>query len=75
MGGIVIYMFKIFIMFSSFLMVLLVLFGMSGFVVEFLVFLGIVVSNKYLFNFKIFVIIIEVIGIILIFIYLLLMLC
>lgn len=44
MGGVVIFMLKIFIMFSSFFMVFFVLLGMSGFVVEVLVFLGIIIS-------------------------------
>lgn len=74
MGGTAIYMPKIFTMFSSFSMASLALPGMSGFVAEFLVFLGIVVSNKYSFNFKILVTIIEAIGIILTPIYLLSML-
>lgn len=62
-------------MFSSFLMVFFVLLGMSGFVVELLVFFGIISVKKYFFMFKIFIFFVMVIGIILIFIYLLFMLC
>jgi NAD(P)H-quinone oxidoreductase subunit 4 len=74
MGGTAIYMPKIFTMFSSFSLASLALPGMSGFLAEFLVFLGIIISNKYSFNFKIVVTIIEAIGIILTPIYLLSML-
>nr|YP_010178304.1 NdhD [Impatiens monticola]YP_010242441.1 NdhD [Impatiens chlorosepala]QTJ25574.1 NdhD [Impatiens chlorosepala]QUV73989.1 NdhD [Impatiens monticola] len=48
MGGIAIPMKKIFMMFSSFSMASLALPGMSGFVAEFLVFFGIISSQKYL---------------------------
>lgn len=44
MGGIVILMLKMFMMFSSFLMVFFVLLGMSGFVVELIVFFGIIIG-------------------------------
>nr|YP_009912509.1 NADH dehydrogenase ND4 subunit [Bartramia pomiformis]QLJ53791.1 NADH dehydrogenase ND4 subunit [Bartramia pomiformis]QZJ47395.1 NdhD [Bartramia pomiformis] len=74
MGGTAIYMPKIFTMFSSFSMASLALPGMSGFLAEFLVFLGIVISHKYSFSFKILITIIEAIGIILTPIYLLSML-
>lgn len=56
-------------------MVFFVLLGMSGFVVELLVFFGIISVKKYFFMFKIFIFFVMVIGIILIFIYLLFMLC
>nr|YP_010139939.1 NdhD [Rhodobryum laxelimbatum]QQK56238.1 NdhD [Rhodobryum laxelimbatum] len=74
MGGTAIYMPKIFTMFSSFSLASLALPGMSGFLAEFSVFLGIIISNKYSFNFKILVTMIEAIGIILTPIYLLSML-
>nr|QTT78456.1 NADH dehydrogenase subunit 4 [Andreaea rupestris var. fauriei] len=74
MGGIAIYMPKIFTMFISFSMASLALPGMSGFVAELLVFLGIVINQKYSFTFKIFITIIQAIGIILTPIYLLSML-
>nr|YP_010242975.1 NdhD [Impatiens walleriana]QTJ26108.1 NdhD [Impatiens walleriana] len=48
MGGIAIPMKKIFMMFSSFSMASLALPGMSGFVAEFIVFFGIISSQKYL---------------------------
>nr|YP_009732825.1 NADH-plastoquinone oxidoreductase subunit 4 [Buxbaumia aphylla]QHU77167.1 NADH-plastoquinone oxidoreductase subunit 4 [Buxbaumia aphylla] len=74
MGGIATYMPKIFTMFSSFSMASLALPGMSGFVAEFLIFSGIVISQKYSSNFKVIITIIEAIGIILTPIYLLSML-
>ncbi len=73
MGATAIYMPKIFTMFSSFSMALLALPGTSGFVAEFLVFLGIV-NQKNSFTFKVIITIIEAIGIILTPIYLLFML-
>lgn len=75
MGGVLILMLKLFIMFSSFLMVFFVLLGMSGFVVELLVFFGIIISLKYFLMLKMLIIFVMVIGMILIFIYLLFMLC
>ncbi|KAJ0429755.1 NAD(P)H-quinone oxidoreductase chain 4 [Helianthus annuus] len=48
MGGVAIPMPKIFTMFSSFSLASLALPGMSGFVAEVLVFLGIITSQKYL---------------------------
>nr|YP_009828982.1 NdhD [Impatiens hawkeri]QJC59250.1 NdhD [Impatiens hawkeri] len=48
MGGIAVPMKKIFMMFSSFSMASLALPGMSGFVAEFIVFFGIISSQKYL---------------------------
>ena len=74
MGGTAIYMPKIFTMFSSFSLASLALPGMSGFLAEFLIFLGIVISHNYSFNFKVLITIIEAIGIILTPIYLLSML-
>nr|YP_009041062.1 NdhD [Tetraphis pellucida]AIB08499.1 NdhD [Tetraphis pellucida] len=74
MGGTGNYLPRIFTMFSTFSMASLALPGMSGFVAEFLVFLGIVINQKYSFIFKIIIIIIEAIGIILTPIYLLSML-
>nr|YP_010242708.1 NdhD [Impatiens linearisepala]QTJ25841.1 NdhD [Impatiens linearisepala] len=53
MGGIAIPMKNIFIMFSSFSMASLALPGMSGFVAEFIVFFGIISSQKYLLMTKI----------------------
>lgn len=44
MGGMVIFILKIFIMFIILLMVFFVLLGMSGFIVEFIVFFGIIIS-------------------------------
>lgn len=55
-------------------MVFLVLFGMSGFVVEVMVFIGFVISDVYSLIFKVLVIFLFAVGVILIFIYLLLML-
>jgi NAD(P)H-quinone oxidoreductase subunit 4 len=74
MGATAIYMPKIFTMFSSFSMASLALPGTSGFVAEFLVFLGIVLNQKNSFTFKVIITIIEAIGIILTPIYLLSML-
>ena len=74
MGGIALYMPKIFTMFSSFSMASLALPGMSGFIAEFLIFLGIVISHEYSFSFKILIIIIAAVGIILTPLYLLSML-
>lgn len=75
LGGIFILMLKIFIMFSSFLMVFFVLLGMSGFVVELVVFFGLIISFKFMLMLKMLIIFVMVIGMILIFIYLLFMLC
>jgi NAD(P)H-quinone oxidoreductase subunit 4 len=74
MGGTAVSIPKIFTMFSSFSMASLALPGMSGFIAEFLIFLGIVINQKYSFSFKIIITIIEAIGIILTPIYLLSML-
>jgi NAD(P)H-quinone oxidoreductase subunit 4 len=65
---------KIFTMFSSFSMASLALPSTSGFVAEFLVFLGRVLNQKNSFTFKVIITIIEAIGIILTPIYLLSML-
>jgi NAD(P)H-quinone oxidoreductase subunit 4 len=53
MGGIAIPMPKIFTLFSSFSMASLALPGMSGFIAEFLVFFGIMTSQKLLLMSKI----------------------
>lgn len=74
MGGISIPMPKIFTMFSSFSMASLALPGMSGFVAELMVFLGIITSQKYLLMTKIIITLVMAIGIILTPIYLLSML-
>nr|AKR81116.1 NADH-plastoquinone oxidoreductase subunit 4 [Pentastemona sumatrana] len=71
MGGISIPMPKIFTMFSSFSMASLALPGMSGFVAESIVFLGIVTSPKYLFMSKMLITFVMAIGMILTPIYLL----
>nr|YP_009825947.1 NADH dehydrogenase subunit D [Wolffia globosa]YP_010730598.1 NADH dehydrogenase subunit D [Wolffia arrhiza]QIV68137.1 NADH dehydrogenase subunit D [Wolffia globosa]WEG23887.1 NADH dehydrogenase subunit D [Wolffia arrhiza] len=74
MGGISIPMPKIFTMFSSFSMASLALPGMSGFVAESIVFLGIISSQKYLLLTKLLITFVMAIGIILTPIYLLSML-
>nr|YP_010426292.1 NADH dehydrogenase subunit 4 [Thottea sumatrana]USL48287.1 NADH dehydrogenase subunit 4 [Thottea sumatrana] len=65
MGGISLPMPKIFTMFSSFSMASLALPGMSGFIAEFLVFFGIITSQKYFFIQKIVITFLMGIGIIL----------
>jgi NAD(P)H-quinone oxidoreductase subunit 4 len=62
---------KTFFMFTTFAMASLALPGMSGFVAELMVFLGIITSSAYEFTFKILITFIESIGIILTPIYLL----
>nr|UZC36961.1 NADH dehydrogenase subunit 4 [Pteridophyllum racemosum] len=62
MGGIAIPMPKIFTMFSSFSMASLALPGMSGFVAELVVFLGIITSPKYLLMSKILITFLMAIG-------------
>ncbi|XP_047326517.1 NAD(P)H-quinone oxidoreductase chain 4, chloroplastic-like [Impatiens glandulifera] len=74
MGGIAILMKKSFMMFSSFSMASLALPGMSGFVAEFIVFFGIISSQKYLLMTKILITFGMGIGMILTPIYLLNML-
>nr|QYB22558.1 NADH-plastoquinone oxidoreductase subunit 4 [Prumnopitys amara] len=74
MGGIAIPIPKIFTMFSSFSMASLALPGMSGFVAEFMIFLGIITSNSYSSIFRIIITTIAAVGIILTPIYLLSML-
>nr|YP_010958464.1 NADH-plastoquinone oxidoreductase subunit 4 [Vandenboschia auriculata]ALO81743.1 NADH-plastoquinone oxidoreductase subunit 4 [Vandenboschia auriculata] len=74
LGGIAIQMPKIFTMFSIFSMASLALPGMSGFVSELMVFLGIVTNQSYSILFRLLVTIVESIGIILTPIYLLSML-
>nr|YP_009537423.1 NADH dehydrogenase subunit 4 [Dioscorea preussii]AYM33520.1 NADH dehydrogenase subunit 4 [Dioscorea preussii] len=71
MGGISLPMPKIFTMFSSFSMASLALPGMSGFVAELVVFLGIITSPKYLLMPKILITFVMAIGMILTPIYLL----
>nr|YP_009415122.1 NADH dehydrogenase subunit 4 [Barclaya longifolia]ASB29463.1 NADH dehydrogenase subunit 4 [Barclaya longifolia] len=65
MGGIAILMPRIFTMFSSFSMASLALPGMSGFVAEFVIFLGIITSPKYLVMSKILISFVMAIGMIL----------
>nr|YP_009450024.1 NADH-plastoquinone oxidoreductase subunit 4 [Burmannia disticha]ANK36221.1 NADH-plastoquinone oxidoreductase subunit 4 [Burmannia disticha] len=74
MGGIAILMPKIFTMFSSFSMASLALPGMSGFVAELVIFIGIITSQKYLLMPKILITFVMAIGMILTPIYLLSML-
>nr|YP_009578794.1 NADH-plastoquinone oxidoreductase subunit 4 [Taxus brevifolia]QBK34139.1 NADH-plastoquinone oxidoreductase subunit 4 [Taxus brevifolia]QBK34303.1 NADH-plastoquinone oxidoreductase subunit 4 [Taxus brevifolia]QBK36352.1 NADH-plastoquinone oxidoreductase subunit 4 [Taxus brevifolia] len=74
MGGIAIPIPKIFTMFSSFSMASFALPGMSGFVAESIILLGIITSNKYSSTFRIIITVIAAIGIILTPIYLLSML-
>nr|QYB18658.1 NAD(P)H-quinone oxidoreductase subunit 4 [Conocephalum conicum]QYB18745.1 NAD(P)H-quinone oxidoreductase subunit 4 [Conocephalum conicum] len=74
MGGIGAFMPKIFILFSSYSMASLALPGMSGFIAELMIFLGVIDNANYSFLFKIIIIIIQGIGIILTPIYLLSML-
>nr|YP_010291889.1 NADH-plastoquinone oxidoreductase subunit 4 [Xyris capensis]ULQ68486.1 NADH-plastoquinone oxidoreductase subunit 4 [Xyris capensis]ULQ68611.1 NADH-plastoquinone oxidoreductase subunit 4 [Xyris capensis] len=74
MGGISILIPKIFTMFSSFSMASLALPGMSGFVAELLVFLGLITSQKYLLMAKMLITFLMAIGMILTPIYLLSML-
>ncbi|KAJ0911360.1 NAD(P)H-quinone oxidoreductase chain 4 [Helianthus annuus] len=71
MGGVAIPMPKIFTMFSSFSMASLALPGMSGFVAEVLVFLGIITSQKYILMPKIAITCVMATGMILTPIYLL----
>nr|QYB21572.1 NADH-plastoquinone oxidoreductase subunit 4 [Halocarpus bidwillii] len=74
MGGIAISIPKIFTMFSSFSMASLALPGMSGFVAESMIFLGISTSNYYSSIFRIIITTIAAVGMILTPIYLLSML-
>nr|YP_009827209.1 NADH-plastoquinone oxidoreductase subunit 4 [Podocarpus neriifolius]YP_010355119.1 NADH-plastoquinone oxidoreductase subunit 4 [Podocarpus macrophyllus]WEF49925.1 NADH-plastoquinone oxidoreductase subunit 4 [Podocarpus macrophyllus var. maki]QIU83743.1 NADH-plastoquinone oxidoreductase subunit 4 [Podocarpus neriifolius]UOK15678.1 NADH-plastoquinone oxidoreductase subunit 4 [Podocarpus macrophyllus]WDR39319.1 NADH-plastoquinone oxidoreductase subunit 4 [Podocarpus macrophyllus] len=74
MGGIGIAIPQIFTMFSSFSMASLALPGMSGFVAESMIFLGIINSNYYSSIFRIIIITIAAVGMILTPIYLLSML-
>nr|QXF60578.1 NADH-plastoquinone oxidoreductase subunit 4 [Ensete glaucum] len=74
MGGVSIPMPKLFTMFSSFSMASLALPGMSGFIAELLVFLGIITSPKYLLMQKMLITFVMAIGMILTPIYLLSML-
>lgn len=74
MGGIGTFMPKIFTLFNSCSMASLALPGMSGFIAELMIFLGVIDNTNYSFLFKIIIIIIQGIGIILTPIYLLSML-
>nr|WKV25814.1 NADH-plastoquinone oxidoreductase subunit 4 [Ardisia crispa var. amplifolia] len=74
MGGIAISMPKIFTMFSSFSMASLALPGMSGFVAELVVFLGVITSQKFCLMPKMLITFVMAIGIVLTPIYLLSML-
>nr|YP_009531988.1 NADH dehydrogenase subunit 4 [Hymenophyllum holochilum]AXZ96986.1 NADH dehydrogenase subunit 4 [Hymenophyllum holochilum] len=74
LGGIAIQLPRVFTMFSVFSMASLALPGMSGFVSELLVFLGIVTNQNYSLVFKLSITIVETIGIMLTPIYLLSML-
>nr|YP_010901141.1 NADH dehydrogenase subunit 4 [Crassula alstonii]YP_010901226.1 NADH dehydrogenase subunit 4 [Crassula columella]WIL06720.1 NADH dehydrogenase subunit 4 [Crassula alstonii]WIL06805.1 NADH dehydrogenase subunit 4 [Crassula columella] len=65
MGGIAILMPKLFTMFSILSMASLALPGMSGFVAEFIVFFGIITSQKYLFLTKVLIACVMAIGMIL----------
>lgn len=71
MGGWAVTMPKMFAMFTACSMASLALPGMSGFVAEIMVFLGMLTSSAYSFIFRIFITFIEAIGIILTPIYLL----
>ncbi|KAE9610899.1 putative NADH:ubiquinone reductase (H(+)-translocating) [Lupinus albus] len=64
MGGMAIPMPKIFTIFSIFSMASLALPGMSGFVAEFLIFFGIITSQKYLLMTKILITFVTAIGMI-----------
>nr|YP_010701113.1 NADH-plastoquinone oxidoreductase subunit 4 [Lomagramma matthewii]WCI21354.1 NADH-plastoquinone oxidoreductase subunit 4 [Lomagramma matthewii] len=74
LGGIATPMPKLFTMFSVFALASLALPGMSGFVAELLVFLGIVTSKQYSFSFKAEITVLEATGTVLASIYLLSML-
>nr|QYB21016.1 NADH-plastoquinone oxidoreductase subunit 4 [Austrocedrus chilensis]BBN66409.1 NADH-plastoquinone oxidoreductase subunit 4 [Austrocedrus chilensis] len=74
MGGIGIAIPKLFTMFSSFSMASLALPGMSGFVAEFILFLGIITNQKYSSTFRIIITAIAAIAMLLTPIYLLSML-
>nr|YP_009531800.1 subunit 4 of NADH-plastoquinone oxidoreductase [Leiosporoceros dussii]AXZ70888.1 subunit 4 of NADH-plastoquinone oxidoreductase [Leiosporoceros dussii] len=74
MGGIAISIPKIFTMFSSFSMASLALPGLSGFVAELMIFLGIVSSQNFSLIFKVAIVTVAAIGTILTPIYLLSML-
>nr|YP_010267370.1 NADH-plastoquinone oxidoreductase subunit 4 [Brainea insignis]QKV47392.1 NADH-plastoquinone oxidoreductase subunit 4 [Brainea insignis]UIF93970.1 NADH-plastoquinone oxidoreductase subunit 4 [Brainea insignis] len=74
LGGIATPMPKLFTMFSAFSLASLALPGMSGFVSELLVFLGVVTSEQYSFLFKAEITVLEATGTVLVSIYLLSML-
>jgi NAD(P)H-quinone oxidoreductase subunit 4 len=71
MGGISIFIPKIFVLFSSFSMASLELLGLSDFIAEFLVFLGFMTSQKYFLIPKIIITFVMTVGIVLTPIYLL----
>jgi NAD(P)H-quinone oxidoreductase subunit 4 len=71
MGGLSILMPKMFALFSSFSMASLALPGLSGFVAEFVIFLGLITSQKYLLIPKIIITFVIAVGIVLTPIYLL----
>ena len=75
MGGMAIPMPKIFTIFTTLSMASLALPGMSGFVAEFIVLLGIITNQKYLFITKILITFVTAIGMLLTPIYLLSILC
>lgn len=71
MGGLSILMPKMFALFSSFSMASLALPGLSGFVAEFVIFMGLITSQKYLLIPKIIITFVIAVGIVLTPIYLL----
>lgn len=68
-------MLKVFVLFMVSVMVFLVFLGMSGFVSELMVFVGLIIMDIYSFIFCIVMVFLVVVGLILIFIYLFFMLC
>nr|AHZ58025.1 NADH dehydrogenase subunit 4 [Tmesipteris elongata] len=74
LGGIAVPMPKLFTMFSVFSLASLALPGMSGFVAEFMIFLGLITNQDYSLSFKLIILVIGAIGMILTPIYLLSML-
>lgn len=75
MGNIGKVMFMVFVFFIMGVMVFLVLFGMSGFVSELVVFVGVSFSDIYSIFFKMVIVFLVVVGLVFILIYLLFMLC
>lgn len=74
LGGLAVQMPKVFAMFSAVSLASLALPGMSGFISELMIFLGLVTSDSYSYEFREFITLFEAIGIILTPIYLLSML-